>query len=119
MIELVVAPSLKEYAASSASLVSIDPAAMERLRLKAGDVVRIATFRREILARLQEPNPDDRGSGQIRLDRLQRQALQARPHTRVELEAENARPAQSVTLIPAVDLGSTSAHHIEEHLKEE
>ena len=69
MLELSVAPSLREYAASSASLAAVDPAFMEKHGLKPGDVLRAATFRREILIRVDEPNPEDRGSGQIRLDR--------------------------------------------------
>ena len=119
MIELTVAPSLREYAASSASLASMDPAVMAEHALKAGDVLRIATFRREILARLEEPDEEDRGSGQLLLDRFQRQALQARLYGRVECARENERPVKKVRLQPAVDLTSASAHHIEEHLKEE
>ncbi len=119
MIELTVAPSLREYAASSALLVSLDPAAMAAHGLKPGNLVRIATFRREILARVDEPNEEDRGSGHIRLDRFQRQALQARLYGRVELAPESERPARMVRLQPAIDLSTASAHHIEEHLKEE
>ena len=119
MIELTVAPSLREYAASSASLVSVDPAVMARHGLKAGELLRVATFRREILARIDVPNEEDRGSGHIRLDRFQRQALHARLYARVEFERENERPVGKVRLQPAVDLTSASAHHIEEHLKEE
>src|SRR5450759_1709050 len=119
MIELTVAPSLREYAASSASLVSLDPAVMAEHGLKAGDLLRITTFRREILARVDASNDEDRGSGHIRLDRFQRQALQARLYARVELAPESERPVKKVRLQPAVDLSTASAHHIEEHLKEE
>ena len=119
MIDLTVAPSLREYAASSASLVSLDPAVMAEHGLKPGDLLRIATFRREILARVDESNDEDRGSGHIRLDRFQRQALQARLYARVELAPEGERPVRKVRLQPAVDLSTASAHHIEEHLKEE
>ena len=119
MLELSVAPSLREYAASSASLAAVDPAFMEKHGLKPGDVLRAATFRREILIRVDEPNPEDRGSGQIRLDRFQRQALGARLYSSVELSRENAQAVTKVRLQPAVDLGSTSAHHVEQHLKEE
>lgn len=119
MIELTVAPSLREYAASSASLVSLDPAVMAEHGLKAGDLLRITTFRREILARVDASNDEDRGSGHIRLDRFQRQALQARLYARVELAPEGERAVKKVRLQPAVDLSTASAHHIEEHLKEE
>ena len=119
MIELTVAPSLREYAASSASLVSLDPAVMAERGLKAGDLLRISTFRREILGRVDEPNDQDRGSGHVRLDRFQRQALQARLYARVELTPESGRAVKKVRLQPAVDLSTASAHHIEEHLKEE
>ncbi len=119
MIELTVAPSLREYAAGSASLVGMDPAVMEQHGLKSGDLLRIGTFRREILARLDAPNEEDRGSAHIRLDRFQRQALQARLYARVECSREAERAVKKVRLQPSVDLTSASSHHIEEHLKEE
>lgn len=119
MMELSVAPSLREYAASSASLAALDPAFMEKHGLKPGDVLRASTFQRQILIRVDDPNQEDRGGGQIRLDRFQRQALGARLYSSVELSRENAQAVVKVRLQPAVDLGSTSAHHVEEHLKEE
>src|SRR4051812_1749093 len=119
MIELTVAPSLQEYAASSASLVRLDPLVMTKQGLKAGDLVRVGTFRTTILARVDEPSSEDRGTGHIRLDRFQRQSLQARLYGKVEIERAEEQPVNRVRLIPAVDLGSTSAHHMEEHLKEE
>ena len=119
MITLTVARSLREYAAGSAALVSLDPAVMERHELKPGDLLRIATFQREILARIVAPIDEDRGSGHIRLDRFQRQALQARLYARIELARESERPVKMLRLQPAVDLSTASAHHIEEHLKEE
>jgi transitional endoplasmic reticulum ATPase len=119
MIELAVAPSLREYAASSASLVSIDPAVMAGHGFRPGDLVRVGTFQREILARVDEPAEEDRGTGHIRLDRFQRQALQARLHTQVEVEPQSGHAVTQVRLVPAVDLSSASSHHIEEHLKEE
>ena len=42
MLELNVAPSLREYAASSESLVAIDPAVMTKHGFKAGDLVRVS-----------------------------------------------------------------------------
>jgi transitional endoplasmic reticulum ATPase len=118
-LELTVAPSLKEYAASSASLVCLDPAVMAQRGIKPGDLLRIGTFGRDILARADAPSEEDRGSGQIRLDRFQRQSLQARLYGRVEIERASEHPVRKVRLQPAVDLGTASAHHIEEHLKEE
>ncbi len=119
MIELTVAPSLREYAAGSASLISMDPAVMEEQGLKSGDLLRIGTYRREILARLDAPSEEDRGTSHIRLDRFQRQALQARLYARVECARESERAVAKLRLQPAVDLTTASAHHIEEHLKEE
>ncbi|OGA02285.1 MAG: hypothetical protein A3H35_04215 [Betaproteobacteria bacterium RIFCSPLOWO2_02_FULL_62_17] len=119
MIELTVAPSLREYAASSASLAGLDPAVMHRHGIQPGDVLRVATFQREVLVRVDAANEEDRGSGEIRLDRFQRQALGARLYSTIELTPERAPPVKKVRLQPAVDLGSTAAHHIEEHLKEE
>ncbi len=118
-IELSVEKSHREYAASSASLVAIDPAVMARHALKAGDLVRVVTFWRELLARVGPPDEADRDTGLIRLDRFQRQTLKARLHERVEVQAEAERAAARVRLQSAVDLGAASAHHLEEHLKEE
>ena len=119
LCELSVAPSLREYAACSASLAGIDPECLAKQGWKAGDVLRIATFKREILVRIDAVNEEDRGTGHIRLDRFQRQALGARLYSQVELSVESAKPVTKLRLQPAVDLGSTSAHHVEEHLKEE
>ena len=119
MISITVARSLREYAASSAALVNLDPAVMEQHGLKPGELLRIATFQREILARIDAPSDEDRGSGHIRLDRFQRQALQARLYARIEFARESERPVKKLRLQPAVDLSTASAHHIEEHLKEE
>ncbi len=119
LCELSVAPSLREYAASSASLAGIDPECLAKQGWKAGDVLRIATFKREILVRIDAVNEEDRGTGHIRLDRFQRQALGARLYSQVELSVESAKPVTKLRLQPAVDLGSTSAHHVEDHLKEE
>lgn len=119
IIELSVARSLREHAASSAALVTMDPAVMAEHGLQAGELVRIVSFQREILARLDAPNDADRGSGHVRLDRFQRQALQARLYARIELARESERPIKKMRLQPAVDLTSASAHHLEQHLKEE
>ncbi len=119
MIELTVERSNREYAASCASLVTIDPAVMERENLGVGELIRVATFWREIWARIGSPEDPDRNTGLIRLDRFQRQTLKARLHERVEISAEEERSALSVRLQPAVDLGPASSHHLEEHLKEE
>ncbi|MFM9972621.1 MAG: AAA family ATPase [Burkholderiales bacterium] len=119
ILELTVAPSLREYAASSASLAGVDPAFMLKHAIKTGDVLRVATFHREILVRVDEANEEDRGTGEIRLDRFQRQALGARLYGTVELSVEKTAPIKKLRLQPAVDLGTASAHHVEEHLKEE
>ena len=119
LIELPVAASRREYAAGSASLAAIDPALMEKHGFHRNDVLRISTFRREILVRVDAPNEEDRGTGEIRLDRFQRQALGVRLYAAVEVAPDKAPPVKRIRLQPAVDLGSTSAHHVEEHLKEE
>src|SRR5574340_61902 len=119
MIELKAERSNREFAANSASLVMIDPAVMERHNLRAGDLIRAATFCREMIVRIGPPEEADRHRGLIRLDRLQRQTLKARLHERLEINREEERSATKVRLQPAVDLALASSHHIEEHLKEE
>ena len=119
MFELTVERSSREYAANSASWAVLDPAVMEGHGLKVGDLVRVATFWREIWVRIDFPEAADRGTGLIRLDRLQRQTLKARLHERVEVNREEEKSATRVRLQPAVSLGAASSHHIEEHLKEE
>ncbi|MDP2645400.1 MAG: AAA family ATPase [Desulfobacterales bacterium] len=119
MIALKVERSMREFAAGSASLIQVDPALMEAHQLKAGGLVRVATFWRELWGRLGAPEEADRNTGLIRLDRLQRQTLKARLHERVEINREEERAATRVHLQPAVDLALASPHHIEEHLKEE
>lgn len=118
-IDVSVAASLREYAAGSASLAYLDPAIMEKNAIQAGDLLRALTFQNEILVRAGEPIDADRGTGHVRLDRFQRQALGARLYSRIELEKEKATPVKRLRLIPAVDLTTASSHHIEEHLKEE
>ena len=118
-IALIVERSRREYAAGGASLVGIDPAIMGRHGLKAGALVRIATFMREILARVDAPSEEDHGAGIVRLDRFQRQALQARLYSTVEVTPEPERAVGSVRLQPAVDLAAAGEHRLEEHLKEE
>jgi len=119
MFELTVERSSREYAANSASWAVLDPAVMEGHGLKVGDLVRVATFWREIWVRIDFPEAADRGTGLIRLDRLQRQTLKARLHERVEVNREEEKSATRVRLQPAVSLGAASSHHLEEHLKEE
>jgi transitional endoplasmic reticulum ATPase len=119
MTELTVERSLHEYDVGSASRVCIDAAVMMELDLHPGDLLRLSTFHQEILARVAEPIEEDRGSRRIRLNRLQRQALRARIHSQVDVARERERSTARVRLQPAVDLGSVSAHHLEEHLKEE
>jgi transitional endoplasmic reticulum ATPase len=119
MSELTVERSLHEYDVGSASRVCMDPAVMAELDLRPGDLLRLSTFHQEILARVAEPIEDDRGSRRVRLNRLQRQALRVRIHGALEIACERERPTARVRIQPAVDLGSISAHHLEEHLKEE
>jgi transitional endoplasmic reticulum ATPase len=118
-MELTIDRSLREHATSSASLVIIDPEVMERNGWSVGDLLRVSTFHQEILVRLDTPNEAERGSGRIRLDRFQRQALRARLYGRIEVSREKERFTGKVRLQPAVDLSTASAHHMEEHLKEE
>ncbi|MFC1817092.1 AAA family ATPase [Thermodesulfobacteriota bacterium] len=119
ILELTVERSNREYAVNSASLVSIDPIIMEQHGLKVGDLVRVATFWRDMLARIGDPDEKDRGSSLIRLNRFQRQTLKARLYERVEINLYGEHPAQRVLLLPAVDLSTAASHHVEEHLKEE
>jgi transitional endoplasmic reticulum ATPase len=118
-MELTIERSLREHATSSASLATIDPEIMARHGLHPGDLLRVSTFHQEILVRLDAPDEADRGSGHIRLDRFQRQALRARLYGRIEVSPEPERVTAKVRLQPAVDLSTASAHHLEQHLKEE
>lgn len=117
-VVLSVERSSREHTAGG-MLAALDPAIMAHLGVRVGDLVRLATFRRAILARVDVPSEGDRASGAIRLDRFQRQALQARLHGRVEVTGESERPVKKIRLQPAVDLAAASAHHIEQHLKQE
>lgn len=119
IFELAVDRSLKEYASNSALTVSMDPSVMEKQGLQAGDLIRIATFWRELWARVGPGEEADRGTGLLRLDRLQRQTLKVHIHEKVEISREDAKAVSKVRLQPAVDLSAASSHHIEEHLKEE
>jgi transitional endoplasmic reticulum ATPase len=120
MKEVTVERSLREYAADGALMVSVEPALMTELHLQPGDLVRISTMVREILARVDTPIEEDRGSGHIRLDRFQRQALHARLYGRVDIEKTNyANVVKKVRIQPAVNLSTAASHHMEEHLKEE
>jgi transitional endoplasmic reticulum ATPase len=118
-MELTIDRSLREHATSSASLVTVDPKIMQDNGWNAGDLLRVSTFHQEILVRLDAPDEAERGSGRIRLDRFQRQALRARLYGRIEVTREKERFTGKVRLQPAVDLSTASAHHMEEHLKEE
>lgn len=118
-MELTIDRSLHEHATSSASLATVDPDVMAQHKLGIGDLLRVSTFHQEILVRLGAPDEADRGSGRIRLDRFQRQALRARLYARIEVSPEPERHTAKVRLQPAVDLSTASAHHMEEHLKEE
>ena len=111
--------SIREYAANSASLLTIDPAVSEKYGLKVGDLVHVSTIHRAIIARVGEPEEEDRDTGLIRLDRFQRQSLKVRLFETVEVNLERERITESVLLQPAVDLTTAAAHHIEHHLKEE
>jgi hypothetical protein len=47
--------SLREYAAGGASLAHVDPALMAEQGWQVGDLLRLSTFRRDILARPARP----------------------------------------------------------------
>ena len=97
-------------------LVRLDDALMEQLGVAAGDVVRVATERgRSILARLDTPQPDDRGRGLIRLDRFVRAALKAHLNEDLEIERAELGPATRVELTPAIDV--SRAHDLLPHVQ--
>src|SRR5262249_26958425 len=77
-----------EFSNSTRLMSRLDGALMQKLGLTADAIVRVATERgRSILARLEEPQPDDFNTGVIRLDRFVRQALKAHLNERVEIES--------------------------------
>ena len=111
--------SIREYAANSASILTIDPSVSEKYGIKVEDLVHVSTIHREIVARVGTPEEEDRDTGLIRLDRFQRQSLNVRLFEPVEVYLVQERLTKKVCLQPAVDLTTAAAHHIEHHLKEE
>lgn len=96
--------------------VCIDGAVMERLGLGENDLVRVATDRgRSLLARIDAPLEQDRGTGIIRLDRFVRQALKAHLNEEVEIEPAVVSPVDRVELLPAIDV--SMAHDILPHVR--
>jgi transitional endoplasmic reticulum ATPase len=104
---------------ASKSLVHLDPAAMEKYRLKVDEVVLISTeaTKYPIPARIGEAYEEDRGLGVIRLDRFLRTATQAKINQQIEIQTVPPVPElESVTLMPPIDV--TTAHNLIEHLQE-
>src|SRR6516165_3789204 len=106
-----------EFGNSARLLIRLDRALMETLGAGPDSIVRVATERgRSILARLDAPIEDDRGTGIIRLDRFVRQALKAHLNESVEIERAEAAPVKRIELLPAVDV--SMAHDLVPHLKQ-
>jgi transitional endoplasmic reticulum ATPase len=105
-----------EYTAGARLRVLLDPELMHANGLEPDDVVRIATERgRSVLARLDQPAPDDARSGVLRMDRFLRQALKAHLNETVEIEPAEIAAAKRVELNPAIDV--STAHDLLPHLK--
>jgi transitional endoplasmic reticulum ATPase len=105
-----------EFGNSARLLIRLDAALMEKLGAGADSIVRVATERgRSILARLDAPVENDRGTGIIRLDRFVRQALKAHLNESVEVETAGAGPVKRIELNPAVDV--SMAHDLLPHIK--
>jgi transitional endoplasmic reticulum ATPase len=103
-----------EFGDSARLAIRLDAALMEKLGVKAGDVVRVATDRgRSIMARLDPPKGDEMGV--VRLDRFVRQALKAHLNEQVEIETADIGTVKRVELNPAVDV--TMAHDLVPHIK--
>ncbi len=96
---------------------SIDESTMTRHNLKTGDLLKLTSYRgREVLVRLSDPLPEDRGTNIIRLERFTKQALKAKLNEEIEAEKVPTRPVEKVILIPAIDV--STAHHLGEHVRE-
>ena len=104
---------------ASRSLVHIDPDVMAEHGLKPGDVIQISTMisRSPIPARIGEPFDFDRGAAIIRLDRFLRTATKARLNEQIEIRRQDHLPElELLALMPPLDV--STAHHLNEHLKE-
>ncbi len=104
---------------ASKSLVHVDPAAMDKYRLRVDEVVLISTefTKYPIPARIGEAFEEDRGTGIIRLDRFLRTATKAKINQQIEIQTGAAVPElESLTLMPPIDV--TTAHQLIEHLVE-
>jgi transitional endoplasmic reticulum ATPase len=105
-----------EFGNSPCLLIRLDGALMETLGAGPDSIVRVATERgRSILARLDAPIEDDRGTGIIRLDRFVRQAVKAHLNESVEVETAAIGPVKRIELNPAVDV--SMAHDLVPHIK--
>jgi transitional endoplasmic reticulum ATPase len=103
-----------EFGDSAKLAIRLDAALMEKLGVKAGDVVRVATERgRSIIVRLDPPTEAD--AGVVRLDRFVRQALKAHLNEEVEVETTDIGALKRIELNPAVDV--TMAHDLVPHIK--
>lgn len=104
---------------ASRSLIHIDPAVMDKYKLRLDEVVLISTetARYPIPARIGDQNEEDRGSGLVRFDRFLRSATKAKINQPVEIQTVAALPElESVTLMPPIDV--STAHRLIEHLTE-
>jgi transitional endoplasmic reticulum ATPase len=105
-----------EFGNSARLLIRLDRALMQTLGAGTDSIVRVATERgRSILARLDAPVDDDRGTDIIRLDRFVRQALKAHLNDSVEVETAAVGPVKRIELNPAVDV--SMAHDLVPHIK--
>src|ERR1700742_2381441 len=106
-----------DFGDSARLIAQLDNVLMAQLGVSSGDLVRVATERgRSIIARLDVPKPEDKGTGIMRLNRFMRQALKAHLNEDIEIEPAKLGPAKKVELTPAVDV--TMAHDLVPHLKE-
>lgn len=104
---------------ASRSLIHIDPAVMDKYKLRLDEVVLISTdtARYSIPARIGDQNEEDRGSGLVRFDRFLRSATKAKINQPVEIQTVAAIPElESLTLMPPIDV--STAHRLIEHLTE-
>ena len=94
----------------------VDKSVMDLLGLKENDLIRVATDRgRSVLARLDDPLPEDIGTATIRLDRFVRQALKAHLNESVEIEPVIVKRVDRVELLPAIDV--SLAHNLLPHIR--
>jgi transitional endoplasmic reticulum ATPase len=95
---------------------ALDPALMERLGARAGDLLLLTTDRgRTLLARAIAPPDAARGSGTVKLDRFGRQSIKAHLNEELKIEVSAQRDVKKLVLRPGVDV--SLGHDLTSHIR--